>query len=491
MYFNSYIFIFLLVPFALVGYHTLNHFKKYRSALAWVVFASLVFYSWGNISLFCLIAASVAGNHICSLLIKKTGKKKLFGITGIVFDLGLLFYFKYYDFFVSNVNALFSTDWALKHIALPMGISFYTFQQISYMADRMTDKAGHYDLLDYMGFVTFFPQLVAGPIVKHSDLVPQFKDEKKKHFDYVSFSKGLMLFVLGLSKKVLIADTLSRYADHGFDNVAWLDTPAAAAVMLCYTFQLYYDFSGYCDMAIGLGRMFNVDLPLNFNLPYKSKSIREFWRRWHITLSGFFREYVYFPLGGSRKGRFRKELNTFIIFMLSGLWHGAAWNFVIWGCFHGLMLVLEDIFAKPLERLEKSRIGSGIKWLCTFILINLSWVLFRVNSLSDLPLFFKKLFGLTSEGKLLELAFKADSALLYIPDVLAKKLGGEGMHNALYLGFMALGLLIAALSGLGKSAYERADSLRYSKRTVIALSLLFFFSVISLSKVIVFLYSNF
>jgi alginate O-acetyltransferase complex protein AlgI len=261
--------------------------------------------------------------------------------------------------------------------------------------------------------------------------------------------------------------------------------------MLCYTFQLYYDFSGYCDMAIGLGWMFNVDLPLNFDLPYKSKSIREFWRRWHITLSSFFREYVYFPLGGSRKGKFRKELNTFIVFMLSGLWHGAAWNFVIWGCFHGLMLVTEDIFAGPLQKMEENRVLSTVKWFFTFILINFSWVLFRVNSLSDLPVFFEKLFSFRSEGKLLDVVYKIDNALLYVPDTIAKKLGGESLHNALYIGFTALCLLAAALPGLGKSAYERAGSLKYKRSTMIVLALLFFFSVLSLSKVIVFLYSNF
>ena len=491
MYFNSYIFIFLFVPVTLLGYYILNHYKKYRPALCWVVFASLVFYSWADLPLFFLISASVAGNHLMSFLMKKTGRKKLFGIIGIIYDLGLLFYFKYYDFFISNVNAVFHADWALKHIALPLGISFYTFQQISYMADRMTDKADHYGLLDYMSFVTFFPQLVAGPIVKHSDLVPQFLDDKKKAFNWTYFSKGVTLFVLGLSKKVLIADTLSMYADHGFDNVGLLDSPAALAVMLAYTFQLYYDFSGYCDMAIGLGWMFNVDLPLNFNLPYRSKSIREFWRRWHITLSSFFREYVYFPLGGSRKGKFRKELNTFIIFMLSGLWHGAAWNFVIWGCFHGIMLVFEDIFEKPLKKMEESKVLAGIKWFFTFVLINLSWVLFRVNSLADLPVYFKKLFSFKSDGYLLTTALKMDNALLYIPDILVKKIGGEGMHNALYLSFMGMCLLIAALPGLGKSAYERAGALKYKRSSMVILSLLFVASVLSLSKVIVFLYSNF
>ena len=491
MYFNSYLFIFLFVPITLLGYYILNHFKKYRPALAWVVFASLVFYSWANLPLFFLIASSIAGNFICSLLMKKTGKNKLFGILGIVFDLGLLFYFKYFDFFISNMNAAFGFDWALQHIALPMGISFYTFQQISYMADRMKGKADHYGLLDYMSFVTFFPQLVAGPIVKHSDLVPQFLDEKKRKFDWVYFTKGVILFVFGLAKKVLLADLLALGADYAFNNVGSLDSLSSLAGILAFTFQLYFDFSGYCDMAIGLGWMFNIDLPLNFDRPYLSCSIKEFWRRWHITLGKFFTEYVYIPLGGSRKGKARALLNTLIVFLLSGIWHGAAWTYILWGFSQGVFITVETIFEKPLAKLEENKAGKKIKGFVTFLLILGFLVVFRANSLSDIPAYYSRLFSFSANGNLTTLAYEMDNALLHIPGILAKKIGGEVFYQGMYIAYVALLILISMILCRGKTAYQYVSEGRYGKKLLPVLSILFFFSVISLSKVVVFLYSNF
>ena len=499
MYFNSYIFIFLFVPLTVGGYFFLNSKGRYRLSLAFVVGMSLWFYSYANLPLLFLILVSLCGNYFFSFCIekaskraeKKTGRIRLFGVLGILFNLGLLFYFKYYDFFVSNMNALFRQSWALKHIVLPMGISFYTFQQISFIVDRMWGKAEHYNVLDYAAFVTYFPQLVAGPIVQHSDLVPQFQDMSRKKFNWSSFTRGVSLFIMGLSKKVLLADILTLAADYGFDHVADLDTASAITVMLAYTFQLYFDFSGYSDMAIGLGWMMNIDLPMNFNTPYRSRSIHEFWQRWHITLNQFLVKYVYIPLGGSRKGKARKILNIVIVFILSGIWHGAAWTYILWGTTHGILSALEMIAEPALNKLEESKTGRFVRWMGAFTLISLSMVIFRSTSVPDVFLFFKQIFSFHWNGFLTNIAIAMDNAIIYIPLTLAKRVN-EGWFYYVYPIYFGLMLLISAvLCSRKKGAYHRAKELDYHPRKFAVLAVLFAGCVISLSRVVVFLYLNF
>ncbi len=490
MYFNSYIFIFLFVPLTVAVYFGLNHFGKVRCGKAWLVAMSLWFYSYSAPELFFLIMASMAGNYLCSILIKRFRHPRLFGTLGVVFDLGLLFYFKYFDFFISNVNSLFGAGWELKHIVLPMGISFYTFQQISFIVDRARGKAEHYPLLDYMAFVTFFPQLVAGPIVRHGDLVPQFRSGENKALHWENLTKGCVLFVLGLSKKVLLADILSLVAECGFGDITALDSPGALLTMFAYSFQLYFDFSAYSDMALGLGLMMNITLPHNFDSPYRSLSIREFWRRWHITLGQFLAEYVYIPLGGNRKGKVRKELNTLILFFLSGLWHGAAWNFVIWGLSHGIIIALEDLFAKPLKKLEESKAGRFLRWLGAFILINFSMVIFRVTSLKQIPQFFGRLFSFSWNGSVSTLALATDNAFLYTPVQLGKKLLKEN-YSYIYPAFLLLLFAVSAVLASRKEAWAYTEKGVFGRKAALPLAILFFLSVISLSKVVVFLYSNF
>ena len=378
MYFNSYLFIFLFVPITLLGYYTLNHFKKYRPALAWVVFASLVFYSWANLPLFFLIASSIAGNFICSLLMKKTGKNKRFGILGIIFDLGLLFYFKYYDFFISNMNAAFGLDWALKHIALPMGISFYTFQQISYMADRMNGKADHYGLLDYMSFVTFFPQLVAGPIVRASDFIPQMYRTIKVTREMLGL--GFWFVITGLFKKAVISDYISvNFVERVFDTPMQFSGLENLLGAYGYGLQIYCDFSGYSDMAIGLALLMGFRFNINFNNPYKAVSITDFWHRWHISLSTWLRDYLYISLGGNRKGRLRQYLNLFVTMLLGGLWHGASLNFVMWGALHGIALVVHKMWMGITAGAKwvNSRWWRALMVLVTFHFVIFAWLLFR------------------------------------------------------------------------------------------------------------------
>ena len=347
MLFNSYIFIFIFLPAVLLGWYGLNRCRQYKLANLFLAGMSLWFYGYFNVYYLAIILSSICLNYILSFLLTlvpadSPRSRPLYRIglwTGVFLNLGILFYFKYYDFFIENINYAFHTDYTLKHILLPLGISFFTFQQLSFVIDRCLGKSEHYSFLNYITFVTFFPQLIAGPIVLYKEMIPQFEDISRRRFDVSSFSRGICLFVLGLSKKVLLADTFALVVNYGFAQTFSLDSVSTVAVILSYTFELYFDFSGYSDMATGLGKMFNIELPVNFNAPYRSCSIKEFWQRWHITLSRFFITYVYIPLGGSRKGRARMLLNTFLVFLLSGLWHGAACRDCWW---YGIISVLSE-----------------------------------------------------------------------------------------------------------------------------------------------------
>ena len=302
-------------------------------------------------------------------------------LLGLFLNLGVLFYFKYHDFFFENLNGAFGLHLTLNHLALPLGISFFTFQQLSYVIDSYKRTVPRYNILDYSLFVTFFPQLIAGPIVLHSEIVPQFADVKNRHFNFDHFAPGLYAFARGLVKKVVIADTFAVAVEAGFADALTLNTAEAWFVAIGYTLQLYFDFSGYCDMATGVGLMFNIKIPINFNSPYKSLNIREFWQRWHVTLSRFLTTYVYFPLGGSRKGLARTCVNLMIVFLLSGLWHGAAMNYVAWGAANGALQVAESFLPRRFNE-PRGRLGRCAKALLTFIVIDATWLLFRAHALS-------------------------------------------------------------------------------------------------------------
>lgn len=413
------------------------------------------------------------------------------GVSGIVLNLGLLFYFKYFDFFLRNVNRLPGVDFAMKNIALPLGISFFTFQQISFMADRMRRVAPHYAFLDYLNFVTFFPQLVAGPIVNHGELAPQFEaigsggaGEGKRLFDAEQTERGLCLFAAGLAKKVLLADKLGTLVDYGYGHLAGLDAAGAFAVMLAYTFQIYFDFSGYSDMAVGLGWMFGIRLPRNFNSPYKARSVGEFWKRWHMTLNAFFTQYVYIPLGGSRRGMARKLRNIMIVFLLSGIWHGAAWSFVLWGAAHGVMLCLENIPA--VERLP-----GRLRWFFTFLFVNLAWVLFRSGSLPVAQQFYRRLFSFSWNGSVREIAAQIQASWNYPLQRLAEMGFGPQALPELFVVLSALLLILAAVLCRGRNAYDAIAQEGVTDGKVWGLTALFALSVFSFSGVTAFLYFNF
>ena len=323
-------------------------------------------------------------------------------IIGVTFNLCLLGYFKYTDFFITNFNFLFRTDYHLKNILLPLAISFFTFQQIGYLIDTYRNQTDKSKFLPYCLFVACFPQLIAGPIVKHREMMPQYLDEHFYKFNYKNVAFGLTLFLIGLFKKVILADGISVYAIPVFEaaeNAISITFFEAWCGALSYSFQLYFDFSGYSDMAIGIAKIFNISLPINFFSPYKVVNIIEFWRHWHITLSRFLRDYLYFPLGGNRKGTSRRYLNIIITMLLGGLWHGAGWTFVAWGALHGFYLVINHLWHAIRVKIgygfhKSSTLGLGISYTITFASVVIAWVFFRAESLRGAFTILKGMIGL-------------------------------------------------------------------------------------------------
>jgi D-alanyl-lipoteichoic acid acyltransferase DltB (MBOAT superfamily) len=391
MLFNSAAYIFLFLPCVIAGYFLLNRARFVTAATAWLVLSSLFFYGCWKPGYLLLLTVSIMVNFALGTMLHQSGRKlrsprrqelgrRSILVVGILFNLGLLGYYKYADFFLSNVNRLFNSSLPLPNLLLPLAISFFTFQQIAYLFDCSRDNAKEYDFLSYCLFVAFFPQLIAGPIVHHQEMMPQFVRLRNRLFSFPNAALGIFFFSLGLFKKVWIADQFSVWASLGFSAKNALTFFDAWGTALSYTFQLYFDFSGYTDMAIGSALLFNIVLPINFNSPYQSVNIQDFWQRWHVTLSRWLREYLYIPLGGNRKGPLRTYLNLFITFVLAGLWHGAGWTFVIWGALHGAALVLHRLWKNVGLRMP-----ALMGWLLTFLFVSASWVIFRaVNTLEGL-----------------------------------------------------------------------------------------------------------
>lgn len=492
MLFNSQIFIFLFLPLTLIGWYFLNHLGKYRLSLLFLVGMSLWFYGYFHPGYLVIILGSMAANYLVSFLMDRySSQKKLFFYMGLMANIGLLGYYKYYDFFVENINWVFGSDFTLKHIILPLGISFFTLQQISYLIDRYWGTAGHYDLLHYMAFVTFFPQLIAGPIVLHSELIPQFQDLEKRKFDLQYFWDGLVLFVLGLVKKVLIADLFALVVNFGFEKIYYLDTLSAWMVALSYAIELYFDFSGYCDMACGIGKMFHYELPVNFNSPYKSHSVPEYWNRWHYTLTRFFTTYIYMPLTMTGLRRNKRQLYgvlaPMVVFLISGFWHGASWTFVLWGLAQGVATVWAQ---RKHWKLKK----SWFTWAGTFFFAVVTQAIFRSETITNMRLILKAMFVPKHSGFLFELT----SCLKQVPEFFVLTRFGEllGWQVAkwIYLLLFVVILAIAIWILKGRNAHE---ILKYQKEKgfapgfVIGLAFLLMWCIISLNQVSTFLYFNF
>jgi hypothetical protein len=387
MVFSSTIFLCVYLPLVLLGYYICP--KKGRNLF--LLIASLVFYAWGEPKYVFLMIFSILVNYIFGRLMDKhrENKKrlKLMLVLSVIIDLGLLSVFKYTDFIITNVNAIFGANFDLLNIALPIGISFYTFQAMSYTIDvYRNDVRVQKNLIDFGMYITMFPQLIAGPIVRYADVQDQLAD---RSVTTVDFSEGVMRFVVGLGKKVLLANQMGAVWSEIYALGGDVSALMAWTGAIAYTFQIYFDFSGYSDMAIGLGRMFGFKFPENFRYPYQSVSITDFWRRWHITLSTWFKEYLYIPLGGNRRGLTRQALNLLIVWSLTGFWHGAGWNFVLWGLYYFVILFIEKLFLlKALDKLPKF-----FRHVYALLLIIIGWVIFASDDVSVLLPYLGSMFG--------------------------------------------------------------------------------------------------
>ncbi|MCU7937909.1 MAG: MBOAT family protein [gamma proteobacterium symbiont of Bathyaustriella thionipta] len=400
MLFNSYIFILFFLPVSLVLFYWIRSKAGIEHSFLWLVFASLFFYGWWKPDYLILIAVSIIANYLLGQKISSVNhRKKLWLSIGVGLNLFWLGYFKYANFFVENTNLLLATQWHLEEIILPLAISFFTFQQVAFLVDAYQGKTKEYSFLHYCLFVTFFPQLIAGPIVHHKEMMPQFMKPDGNHLIAQNLAIGMTIFTLGLFKKVIVADNLALYASPVFRaadmgvEITFLEAWVAG---LAYTFQLYFDFSGYSDMALGLARMFGVRLPLNFFSPLKARNISDFWRRWHMTLSRFLRDYLYIPLGGNRNGELKRYRNLLTTMLLGGIWHGAGWSFMIWGALHGMMLALyhlwDDHLCPAWYKKHKNKLTIPAV-MTTFLFVMFAFVIFRAQTLSGAWSILTAMFG--------------------------------------------------------------------------------------------------
>lgn len=394
MLFNSPEFLGAFLPITLIVYFLLNKYKLNKTGKLWLLLCSLFFYAWWKPIYLLLLMASMLFNYFAGQrlnYVENPKWRKIFYIGCLMVNLSVLLYYKYANFLVDNINLLLPKghELIIDPIILPLAISFFTFQKFAYITDSYKGETKGYNFFDFSLFVAFFPQLIAGPIVHHKQIVPQFESEQSKLFNSDNFVRGLYQFLMGLIKKIMIADTFAILANAGYAEALHLSFVDSWITSLSYAIQLYFDFSGYSDMAIGAALMFNIKLPLNFDSPYKSTNIQDFWRRWHITLGNFLREYIYIPLGGNRKGEFKMMNNLVITFLIGGFWHGANWTFVVWGLLHGIALVIHRLWQRT-----GIIISDFLGILITFLFVNFAWVFFRALSISDAFEVIKSMVGL-------------------------------------------------------------------------------------------------
>lgn len=477
MLFNSNEYILFFLPLTIIVYFYLNKIKLIKVAVGWLVIASLFFYSYWKINYLPLILVSMVFNYTIGYTLSRPTKlnlnRKLILNFGLVGNLGLLCYYKYFDFLINNINFALHTDFDTLKILLPLGISFFTFTQIAYLVDAYKKEVREYDFLSYALFVTYFPHLIAGPILHHSEMMPQFADIRKKVINYKNITMGFFLFTMGLFKKVFLADTFSHYVTFGYSQGTHLSLLEGWIIALSYTFQIYFDFSGYTDMALGAAKMFNINLPINFNSPYKAVSIQDFWRRWHMTLSRFLRDYVYIPLGGNRKGEIKTYVNLFLTFLIGGIWHGASWMFVIWGTLHGIALCINRFWQR-----FNINIANWINILVTFVFVNITWVFFRAENLFQAKKILSAMFNFTT---------------IEAPKITHLNIYFEGIQKNTYdnlLLFLPLAFIIIFLF---KNSNEIIAKLKFNYIIAFCFLILFYFSFIYMNynQVSEFLYFNF
>jgi D-alanyl-lipoteichoic acid acyltransferase DltB (MBOAT superfamily) len=471
MLFNSYEYLIYFLPLSLAAFFVLGRGSA-RLAVGAMVAASLVFYAWWNPRYLPLILGSIGVNFAIGRALHRRPKHgKAILAFGIGANLALLAVFKYADFALQNTSAVTGIPLALPHIVLPLGISFFTFTQIAYLVDVHRGRATEPSLLNYALFVSFFPHLLAGPILHHGEMMPQFASPENKRPQPLHIAAGLFLLAIGLVKKVCIADPLAPVVAAGFDHPETLSALTAWLTVLAYTLQIYFDFSGYTDMALGAARMFNIRMPVNFDSPYHSTDIREFWRRWHMTLSRFLREYLYIPLGGNRHGEARAAVNVLATFLLGGLWHGAAWTFVAWGALHGGALVVLRAWQRTGLKLP-----GWLAWGVTFLFVMIAWVFFRASSLE-------------AAGAMLRAMAGANAGTLPWRDALSHALAPDAqVPFALSAAALAAGLVVLTWR---RNSNRLVEDFRPGWPCGAAVAVGLVVSVLQLGKVTPFLYFNF
>ena len=494
MLFQSYIFIFLFLPIVLVGYYGLNHYGKDRLAKVFLMLSSFAFYAYANFNYVILLAGSILVNYGLLQGLKKSEieedtpervqrKRKRILALGIALNVGFLFYYKYYGFFLSNMNRLFDQNFVLDHVLLPLGISFFTFQQITVLVDEYREEAEITSFLDYALYISCFPHLLSGPIPLAGEMIPQYNDPNRKKIDFGYLKQGIILFTIGLFKKIILADAFATGADWGYGNISQLDTISVILTSLFFALQVYFDFSGYSDMARGVGKLLHLDLPINFDSPFKAGSYGEFWRRWHISLYRFMTRYLYIPLGGSRKGNFRQMLNTMIIFTVSGLWHGAQWTFITWGVVNGVLVVLSQkgkhIFAK---------IPSLVQRLLILTTFTFTTIFFRISQLQDVDDFFRKLcdFKGMKINESLVAGFNLDEFWYLIKIMKLDQMAYSTIMISVIMTVLAIVVLFLCENSNQIAEKENTSIMRGAFYAVI-----FIWSIISLSAVNSFIYFNF
>ena len=481
MLFNSFEYIFAFLPLTFLLYFSLAK-VRIKAAKIVLILASLFFYAWWKLEYIPILLGSIIFNFTLGNLIREDKlkiflSKKSVLIFGIAANLALLGYYKYADFFIENVNNALGKDYDSLNLLLPLAISFFTFQQITYLVDSYKGDIKKHSFLSYSLFVTFFPQLIAGPIVHHKEMIPQFESKLNWVKDYKNIVMGIFIFSLGLFKKVMIADQFAVWATAGFNSSTALSLLEAWATSLSYTFQLYFDFSGYTDMAIGAALLFNIKLPFNFNSPYKALNIQNFWRRWHMTLTRFLTEYIYIPLGGNRHGTTRTSINIMLVFLIGGMWHGAGWTFIFWGFLHGLALIIHRTWLGLSITMPK-----WIAWFITFNFVNVAWVFFRAKDFEDALKVLKGMF----------------SGNLVLPEMLAGKLSflqSYGIEFGALSGvtpfsvlFIVAGFIVVLFT---KNTQQLMQNNVVSTSKMLLSAILFTLSVLSFYKVSEFIYFNF
>ncbi len=482
MQFNSYIFILLYLPIIVIGYFIVNKINI-RAGKTYLIVGSAAFYLYGGISTTLILGFSIVFNLLISKIISIITKhRKIVLILAIIGNLGLLFYYKYSISFISNWNLIFKTDYHFENIILPIGISFFTFQQIAYLVNIYQNTLGDVYIADYLAYILFFPKLLMGPITEPKDFISQINNSDLKKVNWNNISCGVKIFSFGLFKKLVLADTFANAVVWGYNSIDVATSMDWFLIMLCYTFEIYFDFSGYSDMAVGIAAMLNIKLPMNFDSPYIALSIRDFWKRWHISLTDFMTKYIYIPLGGNKEGKIRTYINILIVFLISGIWHGANWTFILWGAIHGLLSIIDRIFEKT-----ELRLIEVVRWVGTFGAVNVLWLLFRSDSIAQWKLILCKIFSFqnTTISDGLIRCFELPETV-FLTDLLHLKFLSENIRGFWMAVFLGVSLLLCLIP---KNNYKNIS--KNNALYMMIASVAFVWAFLCLGSESVFVYYNF